>query len=181
MEPRAGQSDDQSDEKSLQKLAEIAAVRLLARREHSVEELRRKLQSRGHPAAAVDAVLARLMAKHLVSDDRFTSSFIHHHAQRGQGPIRIRAELRQQGVAGEAIESALENEATDWVACARAVRIRKFGQSPPASLAERAKQARFLQYRGFNSDQIWAALKSDVESCDSVTDADTGLDPDPDV
>ena len=170
-------SADEPDEKALQKMAEATAVRLLARREHAVEELRRKLQGKGYPDSVVDFVVARLVSTRLVSDDRFTSSFVHHHAQRGQGPIRIRAELRQQGIADEAIESALENAEIDWVVQVQAVRRRKFGGSLPGSLPERAKQARFLQYRGFSSDQIRAALKSDA----SVMDADAGLDPDPDL
>jgi len=158
-------------------MAEATAVRLLARREHSVEELRRKLQSRSYPESVVDFVVTRLTTKRLVSDDRFTSSFVHHHAQRGQGPIRIRAELRQQGIANEAIESALEIADIDWIAQVQAVRRRKFGGALPRSLPERAKQARFLQYRGFSADQIRAALKADV----SVTDDEAGLDPDPDL
>lgn len=181
-EPRGGEYLDESglldgpDEKSLQKKAEITAVRLLARREHGVEELRRKLAAKGYPDSVVDFVVTKLSGKRLVSDDRFTASFVHHHAQRGQGPVRIRAELRQQGIAGEAIESALEIAEVDWPAQAAAVRRRKFGESLPRSAPERAKQARFLQYRGFSSDQIRAAFKSDV----SLTDMDAGLDPDPD-
>jgi len=170
-------SAEAPDEKSLQKQAEITAVRLLARREHGVEELRRKLQGKGYPQAVVEFVVSKLAAKRLVSDERFTSSFVHHHAQRGQGPVRIRAELRQQGIAGEAVESALENTEADWVAQAQAVRRRKFGDDLPHSPQERAKQARFLQYRGFSSDQIRAAFKSDV----FLTDMDAGLDPDPDL
>lgn len=152
------------DPKELEKAAEITAVRLLARREHAVEELRRKLRSKGHADEAIDPVLTRLTAKRLVSDDRFVTSFVHHHAQRGQGPIRIRVELRQQGIADEVIDDALENANTDWGLQAQCVRQRKFGPALPDSMAERAKQARFLQYRGFSSDQIRAALKADVES-----------------
>ncbi|HEY5810109.1 MAG TPA: regulatory protein RecX [Povalibacter sp.] len=170
------------DEKAVQKAVEATAVRLLARREHSVEELRRKLEGRGYPETAVEAVVTRLQAKRLVSDDRFVSSFVHHHAQRGQGPLRIRAELRQQGIGTEAIDFALDQVEVDWAFQAQAVRLRKFGASLPRTVPERAKQARFLQYRGFSSDQIRSALKSDVESCgSSVTDADAGLDPDPDL
>jgi regulatory protein len=168
-------SEQDSEAVSL-KAIEIAAVRLLARREHSSEELGRKLESKGYPAEGVEAVVAKLREKRLVSDDRFASSFVHHHAQRGQGPIRIRAELRQQGVADALIEAQLKGADLDWVALAQATRKRKFGGDPPRNLAERAKQARFLQYRGFNSDQIRAALKSGMESCDSVTDGDAGLD-----
>ena len=168
----AGEPDPQA----LLKAAEFTAVRLLARREHSSEELGRKLRSKGHPAEIVESVIAKLCGKQLVSDERFASSFVHHHAQRGQGPVRIRAELRQQGIADELIEAQLQEAEVDWVALAVAVRRRKFAAAVPRGMAERAKQARFLQYRGFDSDQIRAALKSGMESCDSVADGDAGLD-----
>lgn len=156
----------------IDKAVEAAAVRLLARREHSVEELVRKLQTRGHETASVERVVARLRDKKLVSDDRFASSFVHHHAQRGQGPIRIRAGLRQQGITDESIEGLLNTADLDWNAIAAGVRQRKFGAAPPRNMAERAKQTRFLQYRGFSSDQIRAALKSDQESYGSDMEAD---------
>ena len=172
----AGSSDEVSDpvadEQAERKAVEVTAVRLLARREHSVEELRRKLFARGYSEPSVETVLAKLEAKRLVSDDRFVASFIHHHAQRGQGPVRIRAELRQQGIEALAIDVALDAADVDWVAQARQVHRRKFGASALRSAPERAKQARFLQYRGFSSDQIRAVLKSDT---------DAGLDLDPDA
>jgi regulatory protein len=142
------------------KAVQTAALRLLARREHSSEELKRKLIAKGHPAETVAAVVAVLGDKRLVSDDRFVASYVHHHATRGQGPVRIRAELRQHGVADGAIEEKIENAGTDWTRLAEQVRARKFGAGRPATLAERAKQARFLQYRGFTAEQIRAAFKS---------------------
>jgi regulatory protein len=159
------------DEDAERKAVEATAVRLLARREHSVEELRRKLLARGHGEPAVETVLAKLQAKRLVSDARFIASFIHHHAQRGQGPIRIRAELRQQGIDGSSIDAALDEAEIDWSEQAIVVHRRKFGSSPGRSLPERAKQTRFLQYRGFSTDQIRAVLKSDM-------DAELGFDSD---
>lgn len=172
------QGSDQGSDKTGDKAVEAAAVRLLARREHSVEELSRKLQGKGHAAAAVETAVARLRDKKLVSDDRYSVSFVHHHAQRGQGPIRIRAELRQQGITDEAIEAQLKTPDLDWNAIAAAARQRKFGAALPRNLPERAKQTRFLQYRGFSSDQIRAALKSQEESYGSDMEADAGLDPD---
>lgn len=163
--------------KSGDQAVELAAVRLLARREHSVEELGRKLKLKGHPAATVETVVARLRDKQLVSDDRYSSSMVRHRAQRGQGPIRIRAELRQQGITDEAIEMQLHTADLDWDAIAAATRQRKFGATPPRDLSERAKQTRFLQYRGFSSDQIRAALKSEKELYSSDMEADAGLDP----
>jgi regulatory protein len=163
------------------KKVEAAAVRLLARREHSTGELRRKLLSRGHTAAAVDPVLEKLAGKRLVSDDRYVVSFVHHHSRRGQGPVRIRAELRQQGIADERIDRELETSGTDWRQLAGEVRRRKFGAALPRSLSERAKQARFLQYRGFEADQIRAALSFDPDADDMGADTQlTDEAPDPD-
>lgn len=164
-------------DKTGDKAVEAAAVRLLARREHSVEELSRKLQGKGHAAATVETVVAKLRDKKLVSDDRYSASLVHHRAQRGQGPIRIRAELRQQGITDESIETQLKTSDLDWHAIAAITRQRRFGAALPRSMPERAKQTRFLQYRGFSSDQIRTALKSDKESYDSDMEADAGLDP----
>ncbi len=144
------------------KPVEIAAVRLLARREHGTQELKRKLAAKGHDADAIERVVQKLGAKRLVSDERFITSFVHHHAKRGQGPVRIRTELRQQGIAAEAVEEALRSAEVEWNALAGDVRRRKFGSSPPRSMAERAKQSRFLQYRGFTADQIRAAFSIGV-------------------
>jgi regulatory protein len=142
------------------KVVQTAALRLLARREHSSDELRRKLVAKGHPAETVAAVVTALGDKRLVSDDRFVASYVHHHATRGQGPVRIRAELRQHGIADGAIEEQIESADMDWTRLAEQVRVRKFGARRPVTVAERAKQARFLQYRGFTAERIRAAFKS---------------------
>ena len=143
------------------KAVEAAAVRLLARREHSIEELRRKLAAKGYPSDIIEPVIRKLAGKRLVSDERFTSSFVHHHAKRGQGPVRIRAELRQQGIPDSQVEEALQSAEIDWLQLAREVRRRKFGTAAPRGLGERAKQARFLQYRGFDAEQLRAAFRDE--------------------
>jgi regulatory protein len=145
-------------------------VRLLARREHSIEELRRKLLSKGYPPDTIEPVVQKLAGKRLVSDERFTSSFVHHHAKRGQGPVRIRAELRQQGIADPQVEEALRSADIDWVQLAREVRRRKFGATAPRSLGERAKQARFLQYRGFDAEQLHAAFREESGEAEGAPD-----------
>ncbi|HKU70023.1 MAG TPA: regulatory protein RecX [Burkholderiales bacterium] len=152
------------------KTVEAAAVRLLARREHSIEELRRKLLSKGYPPDTIEPVVQKLAGKRLVSDERFTSSFVHHHAKRGQGPVRIRAELRQQGIADPQVEEALRSADIDWVQLAREVRRRKFGATAPRSLGERAKQARFLQYRGFDAEQLHAAFREESGEAEGAPD-----------
>jgi regulatory protein len=152
------------------KAVEAAAVRLLARREHSMEELRRKLLTKGYPAETIEPVIEKLAGKRLVSDERFVASFVHHHAKRGQGPIRIRAGLRQQGIPDAQVEEALRCADIDWVQMAREVRRRKFGATAPRSLGERAKQARFLQYRGFDAEQLRAAVRDESGEGDGAPD-----------
>jgi len=125
-----------------------AALALLAGRDFGRVELTRRLERRGFPADTAAAVIEGLVAERLLSESRFVEQFVRQHAGRGHGPQRIRAELRERGVTA----------AEDWAAIAREVRRKRFGLSPPGDYRERARQARFLQYRGFSAEQIRAAL-----------------------
>jgi len=98
------------------RLIRIKALDLLARREHAVLEMRRKLCYKGFDEEQVDAVLAELVSEALISDERFTASYLTAHVARGEGPLRIRAALKQKGVRDELIEDALEAHAADWQA-----------------------------------------------------------------
>ena len=135
-----------------------AALALLAGRDFGRTELARRLARRGYPAAVVTGVVEGLVAERLLSEARFVEQFIRQHAGRGHGPVRIRAELRERGVPEVEVETGLEAAGEDWAAIARDVRRRRFGSSPPGDYAGRARQARFLQYRGFSADHIRAAL-----------------------
>ena len=139
-----------------------AAVALLARRDFASTELKQKLQGQGYTAEAVEEAVAELVESGLLNDARYLEHFVVYHAERGQGPVRIAALLRELGLAGEAIETALKT-GPDWRARAREVRIRRFGPEEPASWPDKAKQGRFLQYRGFSSDHIRAALGPDFD------------------
>ena len=153
--PRKPDTDAaEADERTVR----TAALALLAGRDFGRAELARRLERRGYPAAVVAAVVEGLVAERLLSETRFVEQFIRQHAGRGHGPARIRAELRERGVPEEEIEAGLDAAAEDWVALARDARRRRFGLSPPGDYAERARQARFLQYRGFSNEQIRAAL-----------------------
>jgi regulatory protein len=140
------------------------AFALLARREHSRRELTRKLDARGFPAEVVAAVVAALETSGALAEARFTETFIRSRVAKGQGPQRIRSELAQRGVADADVETALGDADADWLAAARAVRRKRFGADPPSDFRERARQARFLEYRGFSREQIRAALELDADS-----------------
>jgi regulatory protein len=145
----------------------IAAYALLAGRDFSRHELTERLLRKGYGAAVVDEAIAALAQEGFLREERYAEQFVTQHAGRGRGPVRIRMELRERGVDAETIDQALDATEADWVQAAREARRRKFGLSPPADYRERAKQARFLQYRGFSSDQIRAALGPDEDDPDA--------------
>lgn len=137
------------------------ALDLLARREHSRLELEQKLAARGALPDQVAAVLDALERTGLLASSRFAESFIRSRVAKGQGPLRIRAELAQRGL--NDAETLLRESGIDWADAARTVRAKRFGAVPPRDFKERARQARFLQYRGFDGAQVAAALGSSPE------------------
>jgi regulatory protein len=150
----AGVAAADADERTVR----TAALALLAARDFSRHELTGRLLRKGYGAQVVGTAVAALAQEGSLREERYVEQYIVHHAGRGQGPVRIRIELREKGVAAEAIDEALEAADADWVQSAREARRRKFGLSPPGDYRERARQARFLQYRGFSAEQIRAAL-----------------------
>lgn len=130
------------------------AVAALARREYSCLEIERRLLQRLHPgesAGDVQAALARLQSKGLLSDERVAQA-VARVRQARFGRLRIRQELERRGVNREAIASALPGPEQE-AAAAWDLWRRKFGV-PPANRHERVRQGRFLAARGFNSALI---------------------------
>ena len=133
-------------------------LQILAQREHSRSELRRKLLVHAQKDAAeagtateeVEAVLDWLQAHRYLCEERFVESRVHARASRF-GTLRIRRELAQHGVAlsADAAQQLKDSE----LARAREVWSRKFGQVA-ADATERARQMRFLAGRGFSGEAI---------------------------
>ena len=146
-----------------------AAMDYLSRREHATHELFQKLLAKGYESDDVSAVLERLADQDLLSDSRFTEDFINQRINRGSGPLKIRAELRQKGISDAMIEAFLDERDVQWQESALAVRIKKYGSERPADLKEKARQSRFLQSRGFSSEQTRYAMNNS-ESCDTDYD-----------
>ena len=143
--------------------ARLAAVALLARRDFASGELAARLRDDGYPEEAVATVIADLTLGRILDDARFATQYVAYHAERGQGPRRIALELAKRGIESPHIEAALA-AGPDWAARAREVRIRRFGLTVPDSWAEKARQGRFLQYRGFSADHIRAATGADPDT-----------------
>jgi len=142
--------------------ARTAAVALLARRDFASGELLQKLGSQGYDATVAAAVVTELVEARMLDDARYAENYVAYHSGRGHGPVRIGADLRSIGVPAALVEAALAT-GPDWRELARAIRIRKFGADPPEEWAEKTRQARFLQYRGFSSDHIRAATGADFD------------------
>jgi len=136
--------------------ARVKAMDLLARREHGCRELERKLRQRGFDESQVRQVVEQLRIDNLVSDQRFAEAVVRSKAERLQGPVKIRAALRQAGVEEPLIESALENEAGRWQEAADAF-VGSRGR-PGMELKERARIYRAGIGRGFTHEQVMAAL-----------------------
>lgn len=135
------------------------ALDLLARREHSRHELKAKLNQRGFDADLVDEILDELVARDWLSDQRYAEAYVRMRSDKGYGPLRIRNELSERGIADVLVNQAFAESGRDWFALASHVRERKFGVSQPGDFKTRAKQSRFLQYRGFDFEQINAAFE----------------------
>jgi regulatory protein len=137
------------------------AMDYLARREHSREELCRKMKKAGFDAnVALDAI-EELRKDGLQSDRRFVEAFVQSRISHGKGPRVIRADLSQRGVRDPVIHEVLVEVDQDWDALARETRRKKFGDDEPQDFKDKARQMRFLQSRGFEPDQIQAAIKAD--------------------
>lgn len=137
----------------------LAAMNLLARREHSVRELRNKLKRRFADNAMIDEQVSRLTEEHLQSDLRFTESYLYQRISRGYGPVRLREELRERGVSEADVAAVMEEMEINWYAHAAEVMHKKFGALVPCDMKEKARRARFMQYRGFTGDHYQRLLQ----------------------
>jgi regulatory protein len=144
-----------------------AAIALLARRDFASGELAQRLVERGWDATATATVITELIEERALDDARFAENYVAYHANRGQGPMRISMDLRALGLPVELIDGAVAG-GSDWRARARAARVRRFGPDAPEAWPEKSRQARFLQYRGFSSDHIRAALGTDFNLDDDT-------------
>lgn len=137
------------------------ALRLLARREFAVAELRGRLVRRGYAEVIVEQALDALQADGLLDERRFVESFVATRTARGDGPLKLRRQLAERGVPESLIPEYLDGDEGAWLERLEAVRRKRFGAALPESYGEWARQARFLQRRGFSAEQIRRALRQD--------------------
>jgi regulatory protein len=123
-------------------------LRLLARRDHTRRELAAKLSPHVEDATELEALLDHFAARGWLSESRVVEQVLHTKRERF-GPARIRQALLQRGVPESLIAPALQSVRTSELEAARAVWARKF-RVKASTPAERGRQVRFLQSRGFS-------------------------------
>jgi regulatory protein len=126
------------------------AIAILSRRENSRVELERKLTPHADDPTQLQQVLNDLERENWLSNERFAQNLVHRRAPR-QGTARIVQELRQHGLADDAIAALSQGLRGTEVERARAVWQKKFGQ-PPTDAKDYARQFRFLASRGFSAE-----------------------------
>ncbi len=134
------------------------AFELLARRPHSVQELRRKLRQRGFPSHHIEPLLKELEEKGYLNDRAFVRTFIQSRIQsRNWGPYRLQAELRKRGIAPTLIEEELKHMVAEEQVLARARELARKFIARPRIQAEspshrKQKLFNFLLRKGYPYD-----------------------------
>ena len=135
-----------------------SALHSLSRRDHGEYELRQKLRQKGYPDDEIDDALNYCLEHHYLDDLRFAKSQVRQHVYKGHGLRRIKQELSMKKVVDSVITEALEEEPQDWFELAKLAAEKKYKGISAADSKEYAKRVRYLQYRGFDFEQIKYAL-----------------------
>jgi len=132
------------------------AYRLLGRREYSVFELDRRIRQKWPEATGVGELVEALLAENLVSDERYTESFVRFRLQRFQGPQKIKAALRSKGVSDTLISRELDAHSEEWSELAVQWLQRQHGGA--IDFEDKKKYYRRLMSRGFTHSQAMDAV-----------------------
>ena len=142
-----------------EELARQYALDCLSRREYGSQELLRKMLLKDHDQDVSEQVLSELIEEDLLSDERFAEAMVSHGAFKGQGPRKIRHDLAKKSLDTHFVNAAFNSSTVDWFALCKEVRLKKYGAENPKEWKDKAKQMRFLQTRGFDTEQINASFK----------------------
>jgi len=139
------------------------ALDLLSRRDHFRRELVEKLRTRNFPANEIEEAVARCQELDLLNDERVAQRFVEvRAADRGWGPHRLAAELRQRGVVAEDADR-LSDLSEELAANAMRTALRRLEVRAPAEWwrdgQRRARMVSSLITRGFEAEVAIAAVE----------------------
>jgi len=139
------------------------AIAALSRREHSILEMRRKLKQKNFEDDEIDTCIENLINNNLLSEERFTESYINMRKRRGYGPGRIAQELRERGISEDYFADFLDRNNPDWHEVMRRQYRKKYGVELADDYAEKVRRAKHLQSRGFPLDWIFKLNYMDLD------------------
>ncbi|MDO4440792.1 MAG: regulatory protein RecX [Moraxella sp.] len=156
----------------------------LSKREHSRFELKQKLLAKGHDGQSIDDLLDEFAEKDYQSDERYAFMLIRESVRRGRGKNHILHALKNAKLAlpyslDELMQMAdipsindgtvlAEDDEINWLKLAVEARCKKYGNELPTNPKDKAKQLRFLQYRGFEMSVCFDALKYTLDDLDEL-------------
>ena len=140
------------------------AFALLAKREYSQTNLRKKLLEYGAVAEELEVLLEELALNQYQSDERMAGMVMRSQIRQGKGPQRIKMALQKHDIDQELVSEELQE--VDWFKEALQLKIRKFGTDVTKDPKLKAKQVRFLQYRGFSMDVILKVIQHQGDDFD---------------
>lgn len=155
MKYHAAKSFDSLSEEDIHTKIRNSALGSLGMREHSVGELKRKLEQKFEYPELIQKTLEWLLDLGYLNDQRFAEIFVRSSINKGRGPVRIQQELQLKSVHSSHISEALSLADVDWRELSGDVLSRRFSEKP-SDQKERARQMRFLQSRGFTPDCIYS-------------------------
>lgn len=140
--------------------ARAFAMRSLARRESAESELANRLGKQGFDEAVIEATLDHCRAHRWVDDERYGAMAVRAGAAKGQGPIKIRFELRRKGLSDSQIAAAFDQPELDWFELALELLGRRVRTADLADFKLRMKWLKYLLGRGFTQEQARYALSA---------------------
>jgi regulatory protein len=145
--------------RSFMPLSLHTVLALLARRDHSKQEIRTKLARRFPDDPNIESIIEQCEAMGYINETRFIEHRVRYLISQGKGPRFIQNDLKQKGITNEMIAKHLTIIDNSWLNVAKRSLMRRFQNQAPCNFKEYARQARFLQQRGFTEQQIKTLLR----------------------
>tara|TARA_Y100000590_G_scaffold83858_2_gene93528 strand:+ start:10337 stop:10795 length:459 start_codon:yes stop_codon:yes gene_type:complete len=138
------------------KAIRIKILDFLARREHTSKELFSKLERRVESTDLLSDEIKKLKNEGLINHERYTEQYVHSRSKKGYGPLRIEQELKQRGIDETISQPIMQN--IDWNKLSLDVLKKKLNTDTLLDVNQELKMKNFLNYRGFNFEQIKQAF-----------------------
>jgi len=138
-----------------------SAIQYLSRREHSALELLGKLELKGFARDEINEVIVQLQQNNYLSDERYAECVLRNRVNKGFGKRYIDQALKLKGVSETIINALMKNQQIDWYVQAELAYNKRFANVAVADIKDKARRVRFLQSRGFASDEIFSLFSND--------------------